>query len=362
MLIALLRLYTFKLLGMGLKAVRLLVKASVVVFSFVVLAFSIAAMLSSNTDPNLNVNSAFIGLALPMILLIALVLVVFLIFRKSFWFIIPLIAIAVNYQYVSSMIQINVFTKHDTAANKSSVKAATYNVHGFRHIRNDISVNYIANYMSGENVSILCMQEFSSHSLFNLNEVAGAFDFLPYSTLIDNSSPKAGLVIFSLYPIKSIGMLEIESLSNGVLWADIELPDGLMVRVINAHLQTTGISRYYNLGFRKNIKIMGDNLKLRARHANILNAFIDSSKTPVILCGDFNDTPSSYTYKKAKGNLIDGFRDAGSGLGSTFMHKSSMLRIDYIMYSSHLKGVRYYSDTKKWSDHNPIVAELEYRN
>src|SRR3989339_998444 len=161
---------------MGLKAVRLLVNATVVVFSFVVLAFSIAAMLSSNTDPNINVNSAFIALALPLILVIAFILVVFQLFRKSFWFIIPLIAIAVNYQYVSSMIQVNIFSGKNSAANNPAIKVGTYNIHGFRHIRNNVSVNYIANYMSTENVTVLCMQEFSSHSLFNMNEVAGAFD------------------------------------------------------------------------------------------------------------------------------------------------------------------------------------------
>ncbi len=347
---------------MGLKAVRLLVKTSVVFLCFVILAFSIAAMLSSNTDPNINVNSAFIGLALPMILLAALILTVFLMFRKSFWFIIPLAAIAINYQYVSSMIQIKILSKPGSASNSSSMNAATYNIHGFRHMSNNVSVNYIANYISEENITVFCMQEFSSHSLFNLNEVSGAFDFLPYSTLINNSSPKAGLVIFSKFPIRASGMLKIKSLSNGVLWADVELPDGRVIRVINAHLQTTGISRSYYLGIRRNIKVVGDNFKLRATQANLLRAFIDSTKTPVILCGDFNDTPSSYTYKKVKGNLTDGFKEAGSGLAGTFMHKSSMLRIDYILYSKHFKGRRYYSGYKKWSDHNPVIAELEYQN
>ena len=38
---------------------------------------------------------------------------------------------------------------------------------------------------------------------------------------------------------------------------------------------------------------------------------------PVILCGDFNDTPASYTYRTVKGDLTDGFRDCGSGFGYT---------------------------------------------
>lgn len=49
-----------------------------------------------------------------------------------------------------------------------------------------------------------------------------------------------------------------------------------------------------------------------------IRAVIDSTHYPVIVAGDFNDTPSSYTYRRLKGDMTDGFRAVGNGFGGTF--------------------------------------------
>ena len=58
--------------------------------------------------------------------------------------------------------------------------------------------------------------------------------------------------------------------------------------------------------------------KERAKQAILLRQIIDTTVYPVIICGDFNDTPASYTYHKIKGKYIDGFRQRGNGYGFTF--------------------------------------------
>lgn len=347
---------------MGLKALNLLFNAIMVIFSLIVLTFSIIGILSSNIDPNKNSFMPFVGLALPGILFIAFSLLIFWLFKKSYWSIIPLLAIVINYQYVFSMVQIKNFSSGETLKSDSNIKIATYNIHGFNYLKNEIPVNYIAEYMFREKVNILCMQEFAPHSMLNIDEVKGAFDFLPYTSIHKDSPNEIGLAIFSKYPIRGGGKIHFESTSNGAQWVDIEMPDGKILRVINVHLQTTGVRNFYRLNTGGRFDILYQNFKQRALQSNIIKSLIDSSKTPVILCGDFNDTPSSYVYKRAKGNLVDGFTEAGSGFGSTFMRKANLLRIDYIMHSKDLAGVRYYSRFLKWSDHNPVLSELEYRN
>lgn len=347
---------------MGKKAVKLFFRACMAIFTLMVLAMSIVGLLSSNVNPGDSIYVTFVGLALPVVLLIAFSLVIYWLSRKSFWFIVPLLSIAINYQFISSMFQVNVFSGTDTSSNGFKVKVATYNIHGFNQMKDDFSANHIANYITEEKVDILCMQEFAPPAMLNMEEITGVFDFLPYSSVHKDSPDEIGLAIFSRLPIKEVGKIHFESTTNGAQWADIELPDGKIIKVINAHLQTTGLSRSHRLGIREKIDVVGENFKRRAAQADILRAFIGNSKVPVLLCGDFNDTPASYVYKKTKGNLIDGFKETGSGLGSTFMHKLNMLRIDYIMYSNNFRGIRYYSESYPWSDHNPVVTELAYRD
>ncbi|MBK6641784.1 MAG: hypothetical protein IPG39_11360 [Bacteroidetes bacterium] len=68
----------------------------------------------------------------------------------------------------------------------------------------------------------------------------------------------------------------------------------------------------------------------RAAQADMISKHIGTSPYPVIVCGDFNDTSLSYTYKTISAGLLDAFRESGSGMGSTYTGPIPGLRIDYI--------------------------------
>ena len=85
------------------------------------------------------------------------------------------------------------------------------------------------------------------------------------------------------------------------------------------------------------------------------------SPYPVVVCGDFNDTPLSYTYKKIKKELKDAFIEKGRGLGHTYIGEFPSFRIDYILHSDDLETVGYQRDMVTYSDHYPIKAQLNYK-
>jgi endonuclease/exonuclease/phosphatase family metal-dependent hydrolase len=54
----------------------------------------------------------------------------------------------------------------------------------------------------------------------------------------------------------------------------------------------------------------------RSRQVEIIVGHIRESPYPVIVTGDFNDTPVSYTYRSLRRqNLDDAFVRSGSGIG-----------------------------------------------
>ena len=82
----------------------------------------------------------------------------------------------------------------------------------------------------------------------------------------------------------------------------------------------------------------------------------------MILCGDFNDLPGSYTYNTMKRGLKDAFAEKGRGLGRTYNLFSPTLRIDYIFYDPKMLDIIGFRSPKtRLSDHNPVIANFEIR-
>ena len=111
---------------------------------------------------------------------------------------------------------------------------------------------------------------------------------------------------------------------------------------------------------KKNVLSIGKRLKnsfsKRAVQVEAIKIHINKSPYPVILCGDFNDTPNSYAYHKLSNGLKDAFVEQGVGLGRSYNGNFPSLRIDYILYSPELNIHSFNTKNVKLSDHFPILA------
>ncbi len=80
---------------------------------------------------------------------------------------------------------------------------------------------------------------------------------------------------------------------------------------------------------------------------------------PVIVCGDFNDTPMSYVYRTMAKGLNDAFSRSGSGYSHTFRGFFNTLRIDYVLCSDSFEPISYEVPAVDYSDHLPVVVRLK---
>ena len=97
----------------------------------------------------------------------------------------------------------------------------------------------------------------------------------------------------------------------------------------------------------------------RAKQSELISASISSCHFPIIVCGDFNDTPASYTYHTISQNLNDAFVESGNGLGRSYVGKFPSFRIDYILHSDKFKAHNFKTIREELSDHFPVVTYLE---
>ncbi len=270
----------------------------------------------------------------------------------------------------------------DHSRDRSLVSVASYNVRGMmREIEGGklrSNLDEIVSVIDSLRPDVLCMQEFQSTRRHPRTEFEDALPLYHYNRTrfnIAGSEPQLGwgLAIYSKFPIAASGHIDFEGTSNAILWADV-VASRDTVRVFNAHLQTTAIKasdeRYIVHGqfvadsartskVRKMVGMLTQNDIIRAAQADSLARGIAASPYPVVVCGDFNDTPASYTYHKISKRLRDSFREAGSGYGYTYRGFFDLLRIDYVLHSRSLECVEYRSPAFDASDHNPVAVRLK---
>lgn len=354
---------------MGKKAVYRLGYFLTIVFSLFFLGLSAYAYLAGLITPEKSMFTAYLTLGYPLLVIINVLLLIYWVCRWKRWAFIPLLGLAVCYPYITSMWKP---FAHGEDAGAKTLKVLTYNTHSFGGEITGFSAKEFSDMANAKDVDIICFQEYAGNGDFTNEDICQTYaKFLPYYYTPENYS----MAIFSRYPIQQSQVIEFPETNNCAVWSDINV-EGTTIRVFNVHMQTTSFDRMRSKAARaraidneegaKQIYInYTDNLEAnvieRCRQSRLVRGVVSATEYPVILCGDFNDTPYTYAYRTLRGDLEDGFQSAGSGYASTYRGLHNLLRIDYIFHSPSLEGVEYETIDYEMSDHNPVVMTLNVK-
>ncbi|WP_433836654.1 endonuclease/exonuclease/phosphatase family protein [Flavobacterium anhuiense] len=258
------------------------------------------------------------------------------------------------------------FSAKEYVKDEKDFSVMSYNVRLFNVFkwldRDDIPANIKA-FIDEKDPDILCIQEYSNSAHLDLKVYPHRYIF------IDGKKIKTGQAIFSKFPIIEEGNIVFPKSDNNVVYADIKRGKDI-IRVYNMHLQSIKISPDVseisddidNVNQKKSQRIYGrisKGFKQQQEQAEIFREHIKKCKTPMIICGDMNNSPFSYVYRNIKGKLKDAFEEAGEGFGATYKFKYYPARIDYIFTDSKMKVKQFesFSDFEN-SDHYPIMTRL----
>lgn len=354
---------------MGKKAIVKYLQFLTIIISFVALILTIIGLYGGDVNPTGNEMKALLAFGLPILIIINVVILIYWIIRLKIWVIIPIVSLLICWNYIGTIFRFD--SRPDGADTEPGIIIASYNVAAFQHEITGYKANDVKSILSQENASIVCFQEFNDDISANGTTVTAAYkDLYPYSI-----KGIGGQVIFSRYPIKRGETIKFQwgGSTNSAQWADINI-NGKNLRVYNVHLLTTSVNQTLHslaksgedksINEKAAIVINGweDQFKYRAAQTDELSNVIrmsDNNSTK-ILCGDFNDTPYTYSYKRILSNgLVDGFVTAGHGFMSTYRGAKGLLRIDYIFHSEDIKGLDYYTKDVDLSDHNPVFFKIK---
>ena len=296
-------------------------------------------------------------------------------FRRKWSFLLPLVIILVGYGSLSDFYQLS---RGDKANKPSSeqLNVLSYNVRSFdkyKWTKDPNTPQNIIKLINSQEPDIVCLQEYRTTnkgflSLTNLKKELG----LKY---VYSSHKNRGVAIFSKYPIVKKASLAFDKdhLCKAI-FVDISIK-GRLLRVYNLHLESNRlVGRNYKFikkdeyhGNEEDLNEIKDiSLRLshaftrRAEQALRIKEHIKQSSKPTLVCGDFNDTPNSYTYHQLSKNMNDAFVTQGKGISTTYSGYFPSFRIDYLLYSDDITCTKYNRIKKRYSDHYPICASFAF--
>ncbi len=360
--------------------IQKIIKAIVLVVTIISILLLLLSFPAWYVSPLRTSFFSFMGIAFPIILLTnVLCLIFWIIFKKWKFVIVISIALIVCTKPITTFFPLNL--KSQTIPEKS-LKVLTYNVMGFLGEARRNSAHPLLEYIAKTDADIVCLQEYmiskTGKSLLTQKDVNKILNEYPYRSITgleySGKYHTYGLACFSKYPITSTREFTFKGSYNGAAVYNIDV-NGETYLVANNHLESNKISSsdkklYGNLLAKRdsqtlnevtsNIrKRLGRGYTKRAAQVQKINEYIDrQAYDKLIICGDFNDTPISYTYKKMKGNLTDAYASTGFGPGITYYEDFFLFRIDYILHSKNLKSHKTTVDNVKYSDHYPVLTYL----
>ncbi len=255
-----------------------------------------------------------------------------------------------------------------------SITVGVYNLLGGRHLYDKDKSAFQQNmstFQSCLDVDVLATAETPAYNLVReeLNKTLDSkgvkYHYFP---------PKTAIAIHSRYPLINPRLIEAFNKTHGLLAAEIvPLSGGDTLTILAAHLASNHVrldaTRVIKDAAKARkraywtIRDVAINYRRGARNrtsqAQLIARTVEANPHPVILMGDLNDTPLSYTLGTVRrAGLVDAFRQNGQGLGITYPGTIPGLRIDYVLADPDLSVLAADVVDCGFSDHNATTARL----
>ncbi len=331
---------------------------------------------------------ALLGLVFPLLFFVLLALLVYWTIKKSRWAIVCGIALLLGWQQVSAAFGFRLHKNFDVTKKPETLRVLSWNLSCWGETNRVKKVNHMSEMMDivkKQDADVLCFQEYLYYknlqyrdSIHAVLKEAGYryayFGKAHFTKRMYTTAILTAVTIISKYPIVDTAKFVYgeDDFAEPLIYADIK-KNNQTVRIFTIHLQSVRFEyadydAIHNLREPGKLSIResrntGGKLKIayakRSLQAELINKKIKQSPYPVILCGDFNDVPNSYTYFTIKGNLQDAFLKKGAGFGRSFRFISPTLRIDYILADKKFAVQQFVKIEAAYSDHYAIMADLE---
>jgi endonuclease/exonuclease/phosphatase family metal-dependent hydrolase len=320
--------------------------------------------------------AGFISYTMPVPLLLNVFFLLYWLFSRSWAALLPLFVLVLTWGYLQRGFALHPQQQQpsrDPTLEVLSFNARVFNM--YRHWRDPDYASSIRmiDWIANHPADIILVQEYHNHpgsdifdSKVKIGDQQGRESFISVGEY-ERKGAVSGIAIFSRFPILRTGQIWFGSVSfNHAVYADINVR-GDTLRVYSLHLASMSIDDEAVAGAVKGEKVksrakdvftrLREGFQDRSAQADTLLRHMQASPYPVLVGGDFNDIPWSYTYEQFSRHFSNAFQTSGRGFGTTYNGMIPFLRIDHQFYSPPLKAQQFTVHREMTdSDHFPISA------
>lgn len=331
---------------------------------------------SDHVNPTDHPLLSVVGMGFPVFLLINTGFLFFWLTFKWRMIWIPLVGYALAYVPIS--IYIPLHPSQDVP--DDAIKLVSYNVCGYGgNYKYENGFEAVYNYLKDSQADIVCTQEDNdTWRQYVFQEYQKTFQYNDTLVLLNTPATFNALGIHTRYPILHRERIPYATtVNNGSAAWWLKIGNDTLI-VINNHLESCHLTKDDRQQYQQLIKgkVKGDSIttesklllvklaEANAKRAPQVRAVLryaeEHSQYPILICGDFNDNPISYSRHAMAQLLTDCFRATASGIGLSYNQKGFYVRIDHIFCSKSITPYRCLIDDKiDASDHYPAVCWLK---
>lgn len=370
-------------------AIRTIAKRVFIIFHISIVALFLLSCANAFLHPEKWWFFALLGLAFPYLLILVIVFLLFWTLFRSKWAFLSLVALLLGFTNIRVLIAFHT-GEYSTTKKEHTIRVLTWNVRWFDEQKRVTKGAYPSRkqmlaFIKEQDPDILCFQEYFETNKVNYSNLKDIQKMnYPYCYKVIDYGRKGGpmevgVAIFSRFPIVDSMRIQYPGsrklrAAESLISCDIKVGEQT-IRVFNTHLQSVLFQKqdYEKLRMIKTaddsmldasksiVKKLKQGYTSRGVQVDIVREELDKSPHPVIICGDFNDVPNSYTYFHIRGKRQDAFIAASNGIGRTYREIAPTLRIDYIMADERFEVTQCKRFALPYSDHYPVLADLQFK-
>ncbi len=364
--------------------IRRIFSHTLLIINILLVVWSAVCIVAAYISPALVHYIAITNITLPFVIGLNIIFIFFwlLFSSKKIRLLFSSLILIVGYKVFLTVFGLNFLSHNDMNRNQHTLTIMSWNVHGLgildKH-KNKPVAQKILEEIKKEMPDILCMPEYYTPKGDSMKPYARdilSYGYTEYRFCFDNKlGPNVcmGTAVYSKYPLENYHIRHIGNELINVVQADVHIKENTIVRFLFVHLHSFGLNDHeksYIEELKRNtletpihsgVFMWKFNYAygMRANEADTVAGIINASPYPVVICGDLNDLPGSYTYMTVRGKLHDAFLDKGKWIGRTYNELSPTLRIDHILYDpSVLQIIGYKCPALRLSDHRPVIANF----